>query len=194
MSVRRPPHEDALRFAQGPAQVSERSALPQLRAARIGIGGSAGSGKTRLLEQLLPRLCTRGIEFAISNEPPPLTAAVEETLFNGLELMLIESDDDDRPSFDHRLFVADLASAAELSAARDRRMLEADLVIINKLDLASFIPVDLPRLLRELEALRVDRPTLLTSCETGQGLDAVLEHLVGSLLVGWADDAPNVGE
>ncbi|HEX4351936.1 MAG TPA: hypothetical protein VHZ95_03460 [Polyangiales bacterium] len=194
MSVRR----DVPRFEHKSAGAgADRSSSTQLRAARVGIGGSAGSGKTRLLEQLLPRLCTRGVEFAILDDPP-LTAAGEdpasEPLFTGLELMLIESEGGAQPAFDHRLFVVDISAAAKLSAARDPRLLSADLVVINKLDLASYTPVDLPRLLAELEALRIDRPTLLTSCETGQGLDAVLEHLIGSLLVRAGDDAPNIGE
>lgn len=33
-------------------------------AARIGIGGSVGSGKTALIEALLPRMNSRGIEVA----------------------------------------------------------------------------------------------------------------------------------
>jgi urease accessory protein len=35
------------------------------RAARVGIGGPVGSGKTRLLEQLIPRFAARGIELAV---------------------------------------------------------------------------------------------------------------------------------
>ena len=35
------------------------------QAARVGIGGPVGSGKTALLECLVPRLMARGIEVAI---------------------------------------------------------------------------------------------------------------------------------
>jgi urease accessory protein len=35
------------------------------RAARVGIGGPVGSGKTRLLEQMIPRFAARGIELAV---------------------------------------------------------------------------------------------------------------------------------
>lgn len=38
---------------------------PAARAARVGIGGPVGSGKTRLLEQLIPRFAARGIELAV---------------------------------------------------------------------------------------------------------------------------------
>jgi urease accessory protein len=42
---------------------AQGTALP--RAARVGIGGPVGSGKTRLLEQLIPRFAARGIELAV---------------------------------------------------------------------------------------------------------------------------------
>ncbi len=35
------------------------------RAARVGIGGPVGSGKTRLLEQLIPRFAARGVDLAV---------------------------------------------------------------------------------------------------------------------------------
>jgi len=34
-------------------------------AARVGIGGPVGSGKTRLLEQLIPRFISRGTNLAV---------------------------------------------------------------------------------------------------------------------------------
>ena len=34
-------------------------------AARVGIGGPVGSGKTRLLEQLIPRFISRGTNIAV---------------------------------------------------------------------------------------------------------------------------------
>ncbi|MEO1404821.1 MAG: GTP-binding protein, partial [Cyanobacteria bacterium J06635_1] len=37
----------------------------KLSAARVGIGGPVGSGKTALLECLVPRLMARGIEVAV---------------------------------------------------------------------------------------------------------------------------------
>ncbi|WP_145002570.1 urease accessory protein UreG [Pseudomonas oryzihabitans] len=40
-------------------------ALTHAGAARVGIGGPVGSGKTRLLEQLIPRFIARGTELAV---------------------------------------------------------------------------------------------------------------------------------
>ena len=39
--------------------------VPHPGAARVGIGGPVGSGKTRLLEQLIPRFIARGTELAV---------------------------------------------------------------------------------------------------------------------------------
>jgi urease accessory protein len=51
-------------LAPDPATVAE-PARRVARAARVGIGGPVGSGKTRLLEQLIPRFAARGIDLAI---------------------------------------------------------------------------------------------------------------------------------
>jgi urease accessory protein len=36
-----------------------------MTAARIGIGGPVGSGKTALIERLIPRLAARGVDLAV---------------------------------------------------------------------------------------------------------------------------------
>src|SRR5471032_268714 len=51
-------------LAPDPATVAE-PARRVARAARVGIGGPVGSGKTRLLEQLIPRFAARGVDLAI---------------------------------------------------------------------------------------------------------------------------------
>jgi urease accessory protein len=51
-------------FAPDPATVAE-PARRVARAARVGIGGPVGSGKTRLLEQLIPRFAARGVDLAV---------------------------------------------------------------------------------------------------------------------------------
>src|SRR5688572_33468515 len=41
------------------------NSAPHVSAARIGIGGPVGSGKTALIERLIPILQARGIDFAV---------------------------------------------------------------------------------------------------------------------------------
>jgi urease accessory protein len=51
-------------FTPDPATVAEPTRRVA-RAARVGIGGPVGSGKTRLLEQFIPRFAARGVDLAV---------------------------------------------------------------------------------------------------------------------------------
>jgi urease accessory protein len=192
-------------------------------AARVGVGGPVGSGKTRLIEQLIPRLRAAEINLAIITndlvtdedaerirrsgliapervravetgacphtairEDPTMNAQSADELdrtFPGLELILIESGGDNLASsfsldlVDHWLFVIDVAGGDDIPRKRGLGVLSCDLLVINKVDLAPYVGVDLPRMRREAEAVREGRPTLLTNCATGEGLDDVVRYL-----------------
>ena len=45
------------------------------------------------------------------------------------------------------------------------------------------IGVDIDRMLAEARDVRQGRPVLLTNCRTGEGVDAVVEHLMGEVLL-----------
>jgi len=192
-------------------------------AARVGVGGPVGSGKTRLIEQLIPRLVAAGVNLGIITndlvteeyadrikrsglidparvravetgacphtairEDPTMNALSADELdrtFPGLELILIESGGDNLASsfsldlVDHWMFVIDVAGGDDIPRKRGLGVLSCDLLIINKVDLAPYVGVDLPRMRREAEEVRRGRPTLLTNCATGEGLDEVVQHL-----------------
>jgi urease accessory protein len=197
-------------------------------AARVGIGGPVGSGKTALLEQLIPRFLARGTDIAvITNDiatkedaervrrsgliAPERVLAVEtgacphsairedptlnmqsaddlDRRFTGLELILIESGGDNLASsfsldlVDYWLFVIDVAGGDDIPRKRGLGVLSCDLLIINKTDLAPHVRCDLPRMVREANEVRAGRPVLLTNCQTGEGVDAVVEHLAREVL------------
>jgi urease accessory protein len=197
-------------------------------AARVGIGGPVGSGKTRLLEQLIPRFKALGTDLAVITndlvtaedaerirrsgliDPArvravetgacPHTAIREDPTMNlqsadeldrcyaGLELILIESGGDNLASsfsldlVDHWLFVIDVAGGDDIPRKRGLGVLACDLLVINKTDLAPYVGVDLARMRREAEEVRQGRPIILTNCATGQGVDAVVEHLMREVL------------
>ena len=52
-------------FATTPFENAAQSTGHAARAARVGIGGPVGSGKTRLLERLIPRFAAHGVDLAI---------------------------------------------------------------------------------------------------------------------------------
>ena len=47
-----------------------------------------------------------------------------------------------------------------------------DIVVVNKVDLAPYVRVDLDRMVGEARTVRGGRPILLTNCGTGEGVDA----------------------
>lgn len=200
-------------------------------AARVGVGGPVGSGKTALIERLIPLLGERGVEFAvITNDlvtredaerlkrsgliDPDRVVAVEtgacphtairedpslniheanqlEQKYGDLDLILIESGGDNLAStfsldlVDYWLFVIDVAEGDDIPRKRGPGVVQCDLLVINKTDLAPHVGADLELMLRESKEVRGDRPILQTNCRTGDGVDAVLDRIVHDVLVDW---------
>ncbi|WP_018410292.1 urease accessory protein UreG [Methyloversatilis thermotolerans] len=197
-------------------------------AARVGIGGPVGSGKTALLEQLIPRFMARGTDIAVITndlvtaedaervrrsgliapervlavetgacphtairEDPTLNLAAADELdraYPGLELILIESGGDNLASsfsldlVDYWLFVIDVAGGDDIPRKRGLGVLQCDLLVINKVDLAPHVRVNLDRMVSEAHEVRLGRPTLLTNCAHGDGVDAVVERIAQEVL------------
>jgi len=197
-------------------------------AARVGIGGPVGSGKTALVEQMIPRAIARGIDLVvITNDlvtkedaerlkrsgliDPARVVAVEtgacphtairedpslnmqaadelEEKFPAAELILIESGGDNLASsfsldlVDYWLFVIDVAGGDDIPRKRGLGILQCDLLVINKVDLAPYVRVDLNRMVMEARSVRAGRPVMLTNCATGDGVDAVLDCLAQAVL------------
>ncbi len=197
-------------------------------AARVGIGGPVGSGKTALLEQLIPRFIRRGTNLAvITNDlatkedaervrrsgliDPQRVLAVEtgacphtairedptlniqaadelEAKFGALDLILIESGGDNLAStfsldlVDYWLFVIDVAGGDDIPRKKGLGVVQCDLLVINKIDLAPYVRVDLQRMVREANQVRGGQPILLTNCHTGEGVDAVVERIAADVL------------
>ncbi|RZI39381.1 urease accessory protein UreG, partial [Herbaspirillum sp. HC18] len=162
-----------------------------MAAARVGIGGPVGSGKTALVECLIPVLTARGIDIAvITNDlvtaedaerirrsgliDPARVSAVEagacphtviredptlnieaadelERRFPGVELILLESGGDNlastfsRDLTDFWMFVIDVAGGDDIPRKRGPGVIRADLLVVNKVDLAPYVGVDLER-------------------------------------------------
>lgn len=197
-------------------------------AARVGIGGPVGSGKTALVERLLPALAAARIEVAVITndlvtredaervrasglidparvlaveagacphtvirEDPTLNmaaAAELERAWPGLDLILIESGGDNLAStfsldlVDYWLFVIDVAGGGDIPRKRGPGVVQADLLVVNKVDLAPHVGVDLERMLTEARQVRGDRPVVTTNCRSGAGVDQVVAQLARAVL------------
>ena len=192
---------------------------------RVGVGGPVGSGKTALIEQIVPRLAAAGrsvlvvtndifcredemhvrasLEGVIEQsrivgvetgacphtavrEDPSMNLAVLEELeaaHPGTDYAFIESGGDNltltfSPELvDWYLYVIDVAAGDKIPRKRGTGLIQADLLVINKVDLAAHVGADLGVMERDSRALRGDRPLVFTNCRRAQGIDAVIEEL-----------------
>ena len=179
-------------------------------AARIGIGGPVGSGKTAIIEALVPLFQNAGISVAVVTndlvtkedaerlkrsglidpervaaveagacphtvirEDPTLNIAAADALkakFSDLDLIIIESGGDNLAStfsldlVDWWMFAIDVAQGDDIPRKRGPGILQCDLLVINKTDLAPYVGVDAESILAEAIAVRGGRPTIACRC------------------------------
>jgi urease accessory protein len=197
-------------------------------AARIGIGGPVGSGKTALIERLIPVLGARGVDLAVVTNDlvtredaerlrrsglidPARVAAVEagacphtviredptlnmaagdelERKFPGVALIMFESGGDNLAStfsldlVDWWIFVIDVAGGDDIPRKRGPGVLRCDLLVVNKIDLAPYVGVDLDAMLNEARAVRAGKPVVVTNARSGEGIDAVADAIGRAVL------------
>jgi urease accessory protein len=202
--------------------------MRETSAARIGIGGPVGSGKTALIEGLIPILTARGVDLAVVTndlvtkedaerlrrsglidparvlaveagacphtvirEDPTLNMAAGDELeraFPGLELIIFESGGDNLAStfsldlVDWWMFVIDVSGGDDIPRKRGPGVLNADLLVINKTDLAPHVGVDLDAMLEEARGVRQGRALLATNARRGEGLEAVADAIAHAVL------------
>ena len=197
-------------------------------AARLGIGGPVGSGKTALLECIVPRLKQQGIDVAIvtndllttedadrlksggilpsdriigvetgscphtaiREDPTMNLLAVQdlEILYPDLDLILIESGGDNLAStfsydlVDAYIFVIDVGAGDDIPRKNGPGFVQADLVVINKIDIAPYVGADLNLIRQQAPEHRRGKPIAYTNCKTGAGLNEVIGFIEEKLL------------
>ncbi|RWG80556.1 urease accessory protein UreG [Mesorhizobium sp.] len=199
------------------------------KAVRIGIGGPVGSGKTRLIERLLPLIHEAGLKPAvITNDLVTLEDAmrikasglIEETLVigvetgacphtairedpsvniqaadalerdNPLDLILIESGGDNLAAtfsselVDYWIFVIDCAAGDDIPRKRGLGMLQADLLVVNKVDLAPHVGADLNRIRHDVQVNRPHKATIYTNLRSPEGALEVFTTIKRDALFG----------
>ena len=196
--------------------------------ARIGIGGPVGSGKTALIERLIPALQKKNNQIAIVTndlvtkedairlqksgllaperivaveagacphtvirEDPTLNIQAADRLdetFEGLDVILIESGGDNLAStfsldlVDYWMFVIDTAEGDDIPRKRGPGLVQCDLLVINKVDLAPYVGADLDQMVKEANEVRAGKPIALTNCKTGDGIEDIVKHITKNVL------------
>ena len=175
---------------------------------RIGIGGPVGSGKTALIERMVPLMIDLGLRpLIITNDiftredadhaRRALAGVLEEGRIRGVEtgacphtavredptlnLMAVE---ELTVAFPDQLYVIDVAAGDKIPRKRGQGITQTDLLVINKTDLAPYVGADLGVMRRDAELVRGGKPFLFTNCRTGEGVDQVLKNVLEGAGVG----------
>jgi len=125
----------------------------------------------------------------IREDPSMNLTQVEEFLADhpDLDLVIVESGGDNlaatfNPELaDYSLYVISAAEGEDIPRKRGPGVVECDLLVVNKTDLAPHVGADLDVMRADAEAVR-EGPTVFTNCKTGEGVDAVLEHVTEGVL------------
>lgn len=196
---------------------------------RVGIGGPVGSGKTRLVEMLVPQLIARGLGIAVITndlvtdedaqrvrrsgvidpnrvlavetgacphtairEDPSANLAAARRLcaeFDDLDIILIESGGDNLAAtftsdlVDYWTFVIDTAGGDDIPRKKGIGLLQADLLVVNKIDLAELVGADLDGMRRDCAIARPVKPTVFTDLRAGAGLEALTDELLRGVML-----------
>jgi len=176
--------------------------LPRLRARNIDVAVVTNDLVTREDAERLQRggLIEPGRVIGVETGACPHTAIREDPTLNGeaierlrlafprLDLVLVESGGDNLAStfsldlVDWWIFVIDVAGGDDIPRKRGPGVLRCDLLVINKIDLAPFVGVDLDAMLKEARMVREGRSILATNARTGAGVDAVADAMSQAVL------------
>ena len=99
------------------------------------------------------------------------------------ELLLIESGGDNlaanysRELADYIIYVIDVAGGDKVPRKGGPGITQADLLVINKTDLAPHVGADLAVMDRDARRMRGDGPTVFAQVTRGVGIDAIIGHI-----------------
>ncbi len=141
--------------------------------------------------QALPLERIRGVETggcphtAIREDASINLAAVAEfrAAIPDLDLILIESGGDNLAATfspelaDLTIYVIDTAAGQDIPRKRGPGVTRSDMLIVNKVDLAPHVGVDVDLLRADTARARGERPFVLASLREGRGLDQVVAFL-----------------
>jgi len=144
-----------------------------------------------LPENLVIGLATGGCPHTAVREDPSLNLSVIEEMeqkYPHLDLILIESGGDNitttfSPALaDYFIYIVDVSGGDKYPRKRGLGIETSDLLIINKIDLASLVDADLKVMEHDAKVVRENKPYIFVNCKTDQGIDQVVQHILHDVL------------
>lgn len=194
---------------------------------KIGIGGPVGSGKTKLVERLLPlfiksrfKVCVVTNDLVTKEDSDRLKASklIDSNMILGVEtgacphtairedpsinleavdmltrkynpdIILIESGGDNLAAtfsaelVEYWIFVIDCSAGDDIPRKRGLGLLQSDLLLVNKIDLAKYVGANVKHMESDLRIVRGDRPWLFTNLYKEDGAEDVYTQLSNTIL------------
>ena len=140
-----------------------------------------------LPENLVIGLATGGCPLTAVREDPSINLSVIEEIeskHDDLDLIIIESGGDNitttfSPALaDYFIYIVDVSGGDKYPRKRGLGIETSDLLVINKIDLASMVDASLDVMERDARIVRKNKPHVLVNCKTNQGIDQVTEHII----------------
>ena len=172
--------------------------VPRLREEGLDVGVIANDILTRedatalreRFEGVVPEDLVAGVETGacphtgIREDPSMNLSQIEAFVEDNpdLDLVIVESGGDNlaatfNPELaDYYLFVISVAEGDDIPRKRGPGVVDCDLLVMNKTDLAEHVGADLDTMARDARTVR-EGPFIFTNCKTGDGVDAVLDHV-----------------
>jgi urease accessory protein len=151
--------------------------------------------KGLMSEDLVIGIATGGCPHTAVREDPSINISVVEEMelkHPDLDLIIIESGGDNitttfSPALaDYFIYIIDVSSGDKYPRKRGLGIETCDLLVINKIDIASYIGADLSIMERDAKLIRQFKPFVFVNSKTGQGIREVTDHIIKDLLF----DAP----
>src|SRR4051794_19585498 len=143
--------------------------------------------------QALPSPQIRAVETggcphaAIREDISPNLDALEDLMRTiAPELLVVESGGDNpaaqysRELVDFTIYVIDVAGGDKVPRKGGPGVTQSDLLVVNKTDLAPHVGASLEVMARDAERMRQGGPVVFTRCNVGDGVDAIIEHVLAA--------------
>ena len=76
----------------------------------------------------------------------------------------------------------DVGAGDDIPRKNGPGFVQADLVVINKIDIAPYVGADLDLIRQQAPEYRRGKPIIYTNCKTGEGLETVKDFILETLL------------
>ena len=170
--------------------------VPRLHAAGLTVGvittDVTNSEDATALRDALDGLVPSDLVVGVVGDPAPETLHSDHLRAflrsnPDLDRVLVESGGDTTSGtapdlVDYSLFVISAAEGDDIPRKRGPAVVGCDLLVVNKTDLAEHVGANLDTIERDARTVR-DGPFVFTNCKTGEGVDAVVDHIEKAALL-----------